>query len=359
MTAALFFSPQRVPAIIADTVVTICGPDLQPLQRRLARKIFFLGNTIAISVSGEEERIQSFIEAAQLALGHMLTLERPMRFLGDLLNNVYPGLEGIGCHVRKQGEEWSYNLTTFRGVEEFQWLGPCGAVGSGYNKILNYAREADNLINKFTIVRGHPYEIIRHTAGYINNARMLDEVLKGVSDTDWGTFLEHVYFDLAAERWTLPEPSLHLFYAGEVLKEREVRVRPLLPLVAYAPQDHQLLILAPQGEDVVFRPVLLKNLFPDFKIPTLKDALNLWSFWRPFSVTVSLWVPERRQTAIRTLWASEIEKVIFEISDRGAKFGLEEELAAETFSSCLKRMGLTYSPEGSISRMLDLSPRQL
>jgi hypothetical protein len=186
MTACMYISPNRVPAIVADTFVTTEYADIQlglpsNIGSRgvqgifapavLNRKIYFFGNRTALAFSGDANTILTFARNVEDQIVELEQIERPMSHLGPLANqlNSQLGPESqfhfLGATALVSDGKWIGNNPIY-GVpgqsSDLSILNWCFARGTGAQKLLREAKEYNSFL-----------ENIRDTSGYVLPAEPL------------------------------------------------------------------------------------------------------------------------------------------------------------------------------------------
>lgn len=102
MTAIGYISPQNVPALTADTMIGRSGysrySTVLPLgvgiskradeAQPLARKLYILSDKTVVALAGSADKIHDFLKTASSLVRPLENMDRPMRYLGDLANDI-------------------------------------------------------------------------------------------------------------------------------------------------------------------------------------------------------------------------------------------------------------------------------
>lgn len=224
MTACIYISPGNVPALIADTVVTVTNGNGQVNQdcqfarssrygvvrATLARKVFIIDNRTCVAVSGDEREILEFLQTCKAVIDFMPD-ERPLKQISELANG-YPSISVIGIHVypnndmNKMARDSAWDYIPLYGHSAF--------CGSGDSELRATFKKWGS---ESVIERWIPTEFIRGSAAAISAKGLFEEITG--AEKSYGSFYEYAFFDHTDQTWRYGSSTSYLYLVAQKNKD--------------------------------------------------------------------------------------------------------------------------------------------
>lgn len=378
MTACLYISPDDVPALIADTLVTDrsqagkqiitpandSGNDNNPnySYARLARKLYLVGERTALSVAGDENRILDFLNTVAPLAKHIEKSDRPMRMIGDLADNYMNSENGkrnvvvLGASVADVPGGILTNRTAGYYAQTLPILGQCGAIGSGREEVLSMAKSWVFQMQNDPAFKNHPPSTILNFASVICTDRLAQEFLNQQShDDSWGGYVEHAYFDPYAKRWVRGGKRLHLFFLAFRVDAKTMTVAMPSRLILYDPgkvDGHVLSVNIDRNGTRQAREWLLENILEEDRSNERFRGPNYWNGLQPeaTSLVISLaGCSIDEGTMFISAGSEKMKEVYFKFGENYSEYGISDRWMDDLGSKYCEMHGMKYQPYRSLA----------
>lgn len=351
MTACVNINPLYVPVLLADTMVSVTGVAMDRIipatiaraddktaffSTRLARKALILNDAISIAFAGELCAIKEFMESAAPHVDHILNEPLPMQRLSDLANDYGGRVSVVGAaHLGRENDYHKYNMLGPDPIATCDTLNDVRAIGSGGVRLSEMVMTMSGnmaLRSPFQSLEPPLTEYLRGLISSVINSRLATEMgFNPPYCEDWGGFIEYTYFDLESLSWRRGPRSLHLFYGSQLDDNGKIQTGVLPHAIAYDPgglHGRVLTVTIENGHSVLHQ-WYLENVLQAEHEPHAESP-SFWQDWKPESATITVFSPAvevEPRASHRSTEPWEMPQVIFDISETGAFFGLENEIA--------------------------------
>lgn len=303
MTACMYMSPPIIegssrvmPIVLADTLATLVdretkkyfkGEELtparfetgrinEPSRVRLVRKLIIEKN-FAWACAGDGEKIAQFRKELINQAEDLDVLERPMRRLGDIANDLQD-LNVVGAHAKKSRINF---VTPNLSRKNHRHLGIYEATGSGAKDLISRCEECANALDHPNWERTNPFMKTAGLVAALNGSRVAEEII-GQHRNKWGGYLEWAYYTGCG--WSRGPRTLNVFRFFEAEHDKIIRSGDLAKCIMYEPGDQfgRVLSLAPgANREFILAPAQESGEKP------LKPPAYSWSNWEPDWVNVT------------------------------------------------------------------------
>lgn len=376
MTACLYISPDDVPALITDSLVTdtslsgskiltpandsIASGNLNYSCARLARKLYLFGERTALSVAGDEGKILEFLSNIKPMVKYIEKEDRPMRLIGDAAEeytkNNKRQIEVLGVSVADVPNGLRINSTTGYFSETMPILGKCGAIGSGTTEVLSLAKEwVADMLGTGTFKHDTKSTILGFSS-FICSERLTQEFLKVHTDNyDWGGYVEHAYFNPEIKKWIRGGKRLHLFFVAFRMDEKRMTIALPKRLILYDPGEadgHVLTVTIERDGTRQSREWLLENILEEDQSVARFRGPAYWNGWRPEAASFVIVLndsPNGEPHCFISASSVEMKDVYFDMKSHSLEYGISDQLMDNIGQQYCASMGLKYIPHRTLS----------
>lgn len=368
MTVGIFISPSGVPAIITDTMAFRDGEDnhsglptrysphtdVRKPIRSLYRKSFIIDDNVALSVAGEVGQIADFVQNFRL-LQHSFGIEDAFTKIESLATD-YPTVQALICDANSNGTGVDFRLWPFRVYgrcsASHPLVGDIRTIGSGADNALkltlDYAKQAES----FDKLSKRPQEIVQSLSHYVASTRIRREQFN-LEELTWGGFLEFVYFDNTAKRWSRNPRCLYIFFEVVLLGNQTYTTLLIARSYAYEPggTHGEIMVKESSVEGSAGFVSYIQDIFSDS--PISPGGPDLWyDQWKPEIANISFVVFNRDhgfKTCNVTTVDSEIDGVVYHIDRDTTTYGLRDDLCDYYSEKAYRYTGWKYVPARELS----------
>jgi hypothetical protein len=307
----------------------------------MRRKSFIIEKHTCIAFAGDGLKIEEILADAAPLISAWTSLDRPMRRLGDMVND-HEGVECIGVYVNP--ETGSVNRVSFDSPTTFKYLGLCSAIGSGGHEALAFCRQFDQKYGSTFALS--PNTLGRECLSVFAANTLADEIF-GRPAPDWGGDIEQILWDPITLRWARNPPTVHLFFICRELGDGRATVDLLARSIAYDGGDNESRILSASisadgpllTEFVCDDPLRIGDEFN--RVPF--DAF--WKNWKPnrAAITIAFPGPDSSIKYTHTIFDDKfLECVQFQIDQSAFNVEVRQCLLDEIARTALEARGFHY-----------------
>lgn len=360
MTVAFYISPQGIPAIGADYVVTEeigtnyrfsskIGAELSgrgifnfetnalrnSYSRSHARKTLILDDLTAVAFAGPRYAGEAIIK--EFLSRNSTGNERPMRLLGSLAeewnqrHTTPKQIHFVGANITHQSEG-RYEVNFLGSPNQHEPtpsnLGSYKFIGSGLDDYLEKFRVTERqyiLTQKPENEIEYAINFIRDSINKVCSDTIFDDYFINDSCPSFGGFLEYCYYNPFERKWVRQPSSLHCFI--EVYGDFQIGIssRACSPAIGYhSHEEHSGIIGFSEFENHLI--VSAQTLRDPLKQNQFTYSIENWKGWKPEFCTLHFFTKNRGEPESLLVKVLPADAVNFGIFDEYSHLSIDEEV---------------------------------